>query len=104
MLALFFLVNHIRMASLAYVVASKGNWPGRNLSDSSAAIMPVLPKTARNQCSAQGGEQGHRDRHNHGEPDEVFCVLEQWIIPWQDSARVRGITLSFDTGVSPGER
>ena len=101
MLALFFLVDHIRMAPLAYIVAGKRNWPGRSLSDGGAAIVPVLPEAARNHCCAQGGEYSHRDRHDDSEPNQVFRVFEQWIVPSRESARV---TLSFDTGVSLGER
>ena len=65
------------MARLAGIVAGKGNRPGRYLSDRSAPVVPVLPKTARHDRSAQDNKGNHRYRHDGSEPDEVFYVLKQ---------------------------
>ncbi len=77
MLALLFLVDDVGMAGLAGVVAGEGHGPGGDLGDGGAAIVPVLPKAARDDDGAQDDECDQRDRHDGGEPDEVFNILEQ---------------------------
>ena len=74
------------MAGLARIVAGKGDRPVRRLRDRRAAIVPVLPKTARDDSSAQDDERNQRYRHDGRKPDEVFYVLKQVRIPAPDSA------------------
>jgi hypothetical protein len=80
-LALPFLINDVGMAGLTGIVAGEGYRPGCDLGDRSAAIVAVLPKTARDDGSAQDDERNQCDRHDDDEPDEVLCVLEQVRIP-----------------------
>jgi len=80
-LALFLLLDHVGMASLARIVAGKGHGPGRDFSDGVAAIVSVLTKTARNHGGPQDDECDHCDCHDGREPNEVFDVLEQFMRP-----------------------
>ncbi len=76
-LALLLLVYNVGMAGLAGVMAGEGDRPRRCLGDGSAAIVAVLAEAARDDGGAQEKECDHCDRHDGGEPDEVFDVLEQ---------------------------
>ena len=76
-LALLLLIDHVSVAGFAGAMAGKGNRPGGDLRDCGAPIVPILPKTARNDGGAQDDERNQCDRHDNGEPDEMFDVLEQ---------------------------
>ena len=49
--------------------------------------MAVLAKAARNDGGAQDDERNQRYRHDGGEPNEVFYVLEQVHLPAPDLGR-----------------
>jgi hypothetical protein len=104
-LALPFLINDVGMAGLTGIVAGEGYRPGCDLGDRSAAIVAVLPKTARDDGSAQDDERNQCDRHDDDEPDEVLCVLEHVRIPAPDVARLRtNCAMLLDTEFSSWER
>lgn len=96
-LALFFLLDHIDMASLARVVAGEGHGPGRDLSDGVAAIMSVLPKTAGNDGGSQNDECDHCDCHDGREPDEMFDVFKQFVRLLRARAAQRFCAMLLDT-------
>jgi hypothetical protein len=77
MLALLLLFHNVRMAGLAHIVAGMGYGAGCGFGDGSAAIVSVLAEAARNDGGAQEKESHQSDRHDYGEADEVFDVLEQ---------------------------
>ena len=87
MFALLFLIHNVAVARLACIVAGEGHWPGRGLSNRSAAIVPILPKAARDDSSAQHDECNHRDRHDGRQPDEVLYVFKQVRLPAPVSGR-----------------
>lgn len=88
MLALLFLICDVGVAGLANIVAGKGCRPGCDLRDRRAPVVAVLSKTARNDSSPQHDKRDQGDCHDCGQPDEVFCVLEQVRIPASDFGRV----------------
>ncbi len=86
--ALLLLIHNVGMAGLARIAAGKTNRSGGDLRDCGAPIVPILPKAARNDGGAQDDECYQCDRHDNGEPDEMFSVLEQVSIPVPDSRSV----------------
>jgi len=80
-LTLLFLSHNVAMAGLASIVTGKGDRPGRRLSDGRPAIVPILPKAARDDGGSQDYECNHRYRHDRNEPNEVFYVFEQVRLP-----------------------
>ena len=85
--AQLFLIHHVAMADLAGIVAGKGNRPGCCLADGSAAIVPVLAKTSRDDRGTEEDECNQRYRHDGRKPHEVFYVFEQVLVPTSDLAR-----------------
>ena len=53
MLAKFFLVHDLSVATLAGVVPGKRDRPGRDLTDCRASIVAILPKTVRHYSGSQ---------------------------------------------------
>lgn len=76
-LACLLFVQDIGVAGFAGLVAGMDNGPCRNLSDGGSAIVPILPKAARDNRSAQDHKRDERDRHHRGQPNQVLYVLEQ---------------------------
>lgn len=83
--ALLLLVDDVGMAALANIVAGKGHGTGSDLSDGGATVVSILPEAARNDSRPQDDEGNQRNRHDSGEPDEVFDVLQQVESPSPDS-------------------
>ena len=75
--ALFFLFHDVGVAGLAHVVAGMSDGTCRGFCDGGAAIMSVLPETARDDRATQKKECHQSDGHNGSEADEVFDVLKQ---------------------------
>jgi len=81
MLARFLLVHNVGMATLAGLVPGKGHGASCYLANGVTTIMPVLPKAARDNCRAQDHKGGERNRHHHGQPNQVLYVFEQVRLP-----------------------
>ncbi len=86
-LALLFLIDDIRMAAFADVVAGKGNGPGSSFRNRGAAVVTVLSKAARYDRLAQDDERNHGYGDDDCKPDEVFNVLKQCRLSAPDSGR-----------------
>lgn len=76
-LALLLLFHNVGVAGLAHVVTGMSDGTGRGLGNGGAAIVSVLAEAARDDGGAQEKECHQSDRHDYGEADEVFDVLEQ---------------------------
>ena len=76
--ALLFLVNDLGVAGLANLMAGVGDGASGDLGDGIAAVVSILAEAVRDDGGAKKDEGDQCDRHDHGEPDEVFNVLEQF--------------------------
>ncbi len=72
-----FLIDHVCMAALAYVVACEGCGAGGDLGNGSTTIVAVLAEAVGDDKGAQGDERNQSDGHHCREPDEVLNILEQ---------------------------
>jgi len=98
MLALLFLIDHVGVAGLTRLMAGEGDGSSGRLGDGSATIVSVLAKAAWNDCGAQDDKGNHCDRDDRGEPDEVFNVLEQAILPAPESGATCAQKMANDLG------
>lgn len=87
--ALLFLIDHVDVAAFAHLMTGMGDGAGGGLGDGRAAIVSVLAKTLGDDDGAQGDERDQCDRHDGGEADEVFKVLEQGVLSAPYSRRGR---------------
>ena len=77
-LALLCLVSDLGVAGLADLMTGVGDGAIGNLGDGIAAVVSILAEAVRDDGGAKKDEGDQCDRHDHGEPDEVFNVLEQF--------------------------
>jgi len=75
--ALLLQIDYVGVAGLANIMAGESHRAGCDLSNSIAAIVPVLSKAARDDDGSQGNESDQGDRHNNNQPNEMFDVFEQ---------------------------
>jgi len=96
---LLLLIDDVGVAGFANFVAGKSGGPGRGFRDGSAAVMTVLAKAARNDCNPQNQEHGQQYHNDHGKPDEMFYVLEQFRALHRSADVIQSaiLVLYFDT-------
>ncbi len=103
--ALLFLVNDLSVAGLADLMAGVGDGASGDLGDGVAAVVSILTEAVRDDGGAKKDEGDQCDRHDHGEPDEMFNVLEQFGLSAPDREALRGIcAMILDTFESPEGR
>jgi hypothetical protein len=76
--ALLFLVHNVGVAGFADLVAGMGDGACGDLGDGVAAVVSILAEAVRDDGGTKKDEGDQCDRHDDGEPDEVFNVLEQF--------------------------
>ena len=80
--ALAFHFEDVGMAALADLMAGIRNRPRCDLLDRIAAVVSVLPKTARDENAAQHQEQNAPHQEDQCQTEEVTCIFEgfhSWI-------------------------
>jgi hypothetical protein len=103
--ALLFLVNNVGVAGLADLVTGVGDGAGGDLGNGVTAVVSVLAKAVGDDGGAKKDEGDQGDRHDSGEPDEVFNVLEQFGLSAPAAGALRGIcAMILDTFESPEGR
>ncbi len=76
--ALLLLVHHIAVANLTCLVTGEGDRSSCNFADRIAAEMPVLPKTAWHDRTAEDDKCNYYYSHHGREPQEVPYVVK-WL-------------------------
>jgi hypothetical protein len=76
MLAQFFLIYDLSVASFADLVSGKRNRTSRNLSNGISSIVPVLAEAARNNGGANDDKRDRHNCHDKGQPNEMFDILK----------------------------
>ncbi len=107
MLALLFHIDNIGVAGFTNVVASKGHGSRRDFSNGRTTIMTVLAKAVRHDSRTQNDEGYQGNRHNRGEPNEMFYVLEQVFLSFatlQGPICAHNCAMIFDTQECDGEQ
>jgi hypothetical protein len=89
MMAEFFLIDDVGVASFANVVPSEGWRACGDLGDGCTAIMAVLTEALGDDGCAQQDENRQEDCHDDGEADEMFDVLEHECFPGPDLGRAQ---------------
>ncbi len=103
--ALLFLVNDLGVAGLADLMAGVGDGASGDLGDGVAAVVSILTEAVRDDGGTKKDEGDQCGRHDNGEPDEVFNVLEQFGLSASDRDALRGIcAMILDTFESPEGR
>ena len=75
-LALILDLQHVRVAGLTGTVSGVGDRPGFDFTEGIAAVVTVLPETARHQRIAQEHEDDQTRNKEKGHPQQVFRILE----------------------------
>jgi len=69
MLAFALHIEHLAVASFASLVAGELDWPGCNLADGRAAIVPILSKAPRNDVVSNDKEDDERENEESRESE-----------------------------------
>ncbi len=75
-LALRLLIQDIRVAGFAALVAGEVNRPGGEVGQGLAAIVPVLSETLGDQKPPNGQEQRQTDKKDSSQSKKMSCILE----------------------------
>jgi hypothetical protein len=71
-----FLVEDVRMAGFAGLMAGKFNWPGRDFGYGTSAVMAVLSKAFRDQKTPDSQEYQDPEYEHPGQAEKMSCILE----------------------------
>ena len=74
--AILLLIQDVRMAAFAGLVAGEIHRPRGNLGDGISAIVSILSETLRHKKRAHPEKHQDADHENRGQPKQVACISE----------------------------
>jgi len=75
--AVFLLVENVRVAGFASLMAGEVDGTGSDVGQRVPAIVAVLSKALRNHEAADSQKNEHAEQEDSGEPKKMACVFER---------------------------